>query len=236
MDQPSNKRRRTDAAAALSKPFKSPLRRPAPTNITDISSTPIPSKTPQDSKISVTSAVNLESHPIPDSPGITMTPVPAKGKRTLCFSVPKEPSDPQILELQKQQRGLQSQVDTLRTKLELATQALNLESSTKDTELHSLITKWRLVSQDAADEVFASAKEKVSRMGGMKAWKERSKRDAIRWDFDEEKHGREHLDEEFREIDSSYIEDPPENLQNKEHGTEEVVGESPDEVTIVILL
>jgi hypothetical protein len=108
-------------------------------------------------------------------------------------------SDPDILALQKQQRAIQSRIASLRTNLDTAVQALQLESSTKDTELEALIVKWRRISQDAADEAFAGAQERVGKMGGMKAWKERSKRDATRWDEDEEKREIEHIDEEEEE-------------------------------------
>jgi hypothetical protein len=50
-----------------------------------------------------------------------------------------------------------------------------------------LIIKWRLISQEAAEEVFAGAQERVARMGGMKAWRQRSEQDATRW---EENQGR----------------------------------------------
>ena len=101
--------------------------------------------------------------------------------------------DPELLHLQKQERALQSRLAALREELNIAKQALRIESSNKDAELESLIKKWRLASQEAAEEVFAGAQERVARMGGLAAWKERSKRDAFQWDHEEDE--KEHADE-----------------------------------------
>jgi hypothetical protein len=90
-----------------------------------------------------------------------------------------------------------------------------------------LIVKWRLASQDAADEAFTGAQERVARMGGMAAWKEHSKRDATRWEFDEERTEREHVDED--EIDPREIE----NLPEKDGPGN---GKDQDEVGFVFLL
>lgn len=101
--------------------------------------------------------------------------------------------DPELLRLQKQERALQSRLAALREDLNVAKQALRIESSNKDAKLEGLIKKWRLASQEAADEVFAGAQERVARMGGLAAWKERSKRDTFQWDYEEEE--KEHADE-----------------------------------------
>ncbi|KAF4761706.1 hypothetical protein N7455_003306 [Penicillium solitum] len=207
MDKPSSKRRRTDAATALSKPFKSPLRRPAPTNTDDTPSKPVAPRTTEDTEVPATPTIPVETNSISNSPDPTTNPVPPKRKRVpqLFPQFPSQSfqtSDPEILELQKQHREIKSKVDTLINELEIATQALNLETNPKYIEIPTLITKWQLASQDAADEVFAGAKERVNGMGGMAAWKERSKRDATRWDFDEEKREREHVDEEEEGVDN----------------------------------
>lgn len=42
------------------------------------------------------------------------------------------------------------------------------------------------MSQDAADEVFVGASERVGRMGGMKAWREKARNSAAaRWEEEE---------------------------------------------------
>jgi hypothetical protein len=91
---------------------------------------------------------------------------------------------------------LRGRLALLRSELDAANQALRIESSTQDSELAALIIKWRRVSQKAADEVFEGAHERVKRMGGMAAWREQSKRDTSRWDFENENHEREHEDED----------------------------------------
>ncbi|KAJ5207872.1 hypothetical protein N7449_002251 [Penicillium cf. viridicatum] len=206
MDTPSSKRRRTDAATALSKPFKSPLRRPAPTHTDDTPSKPVAPRTTEDTEVSATPTIPVEPNSISNSPDPTTTPVPPTRKRVLQLfpqfpSQSFQTSDPEILELQKQHREIKSKVDALLNELEIATQALNLETNPKYIEIPTLITKWRLASQDAADEVFVGAKERVNGMGGMAAWKERSKRDATRWDFDENRE-REHVDEEEEDAEN----------------------------------
>lgn len=238
MDKPSSKRRRTDAATALSKPFKSPLRRSAPTNTGDTPSKPVASRTPEDTHIPVTPDIPVESkstsNPPESTTTTTTTPVPPRRKRILQLCSPLsqsfQTSDPEILKLQKEHREIKSKVDALTTELEIATQALNLEKNPKYIEIPTLITKWRLASQDAADEVFVGAKERVNRMGGMAAWKEQSKRDAARWEFDEEGYERKHVNEEEENVDNSGAEDIAGHLLNKNNREEE----SQDEVRVVI--
>lgn len=185
-EQHQSKRRRLNAASTLSKPFKSPLR------ARDASSHP-PSSTP----VGITTAKDeSESAPSPMTSNADTDPfVPPQGapRSHKPVNVPKFPApkrslllDPELLELQKQQRYLQSRLATLRNELDNARQALRIESSSKDTELEGLIIKWRLVSQEAADEVFAGAQERVTKMGGMAAWRERSKQDSARWAFEAE--------------------------------------------------
>lgn len=100
-------------------------------------------------------------------------PSPQAPIRTTTKTTALHPADPIISDLQKQQRQLQARLATLRSELDTAQQALRIESSTKDGELARLIVKWRSVSQEAAEEVFQGATERIQRMGGMKAWKER---------------------------------------------------------------
>ncbi|OJJ45616.1 hypothetical protein ASPZODRAFT_26261 [Penicilliopsis zonata CBS 506.65] len=150
----SSKRRRLDhAASALSKPFKSPLRR-----------------------------VIQQAEPAIDTPSKPIEaclPTTPKHNRLVRSTKPSSSSssllstDPVLVSLQKQERILRARLATLRSTLETAQQATKLECSTRDDELESLIQKWRAVSQDAAEEVFDSARERVMQMGGMKGWRER---------------------------------------------------------------
>ncbi|KAL1962529.1 hypothetical protein VTN77DRAFT_9404 [Rasamsonia byssochlamydoides] len=114
-------------------------------------------------------------------------------------------SDPELYALQKQHSMLQSRLSALRSELDTAQQALRIESSNKDKELEALIAKWRTVSQEAADELFASARERVLRMGGVKAWREREnqRREMERWyDAEEERWAGINDDDEVAELES----------------------------------
>lgn len=58
-------------------------------------------------------------------------------------------------------------------------------------------------------------------MGGMAAWKENSKRDATRWEFEEERNEREHVDDE---IDPREIENLPDEKDGSGIGDQDEVG------------
>lgn len=193
---PPSKRRRLNAAAALSRPFKSPLLKPAPI---ENASQPSPCN-PDTSGIAKDEALSPE--PLYASPDIT-TSSPISPQATIKTRPPNRSAlatptqsplgDPELLHLQKQERALQSRLAVLREGLDVAKQALRIESSNRDAELERLIKKWRLASQEAADEVFAGAQERVAQMGGLAAWKERSKRDTFQWDYEGEE--KEYADE-----------------------------------------
>lgn len=201
-NHPPSKRRRLNAAAALSRPFKSPLRKPEPI---EGASQPSPC-TPDTSEITQDKARTPEV--LTPGPEI-MTPSPISSqtistmrptnRSTLAMPTQSPLADSELLRLQKQERALQSRLAALREELNVAKQALRIESSNKDAELEGLIKKWRLASQEAADEVFAGAQERVTRMGGLAAWKERSKRDTFQWDYEEEEkeHAHENGDENW---------------------------------------
>jgi SEL1 protein len=94
-------------------------------------------------------------------------------------------TDPEIQGLQKEQRTLQSRLATLRSELDTVQQALRIESSSRDEELEALIAKWKKVSQDAAEEVFTGAQERISRMGGVQGWREKMRSTDNRWEQEE---------------------------------------------------
>lgn len=170
------KRRRLDATSStLSKPFKSPLRRPPATP--EAAAPYAPTKQEEHRSSTTTTCAQSTPDTIPTShttlpaAASTLASTPAstsKRKRTTFL-----PADPTLLHLEKQQRLLQAHLSSLRSDLDTAQQALRLESSTQDAELEALVAKWRGVAQSAADEVFEGARERVARMGGMKAWRER---------------------------------------------------------------
>lgn len=59
--------------------------------------------------------------------------------------------------------------------LETSTQALKIESSSRTLELEALIQKWKIASRAAAEEVFAKARDRVNKMGGVGVMRERER-------------------------------------------------------------
>lgn len=60
-----------------------------------------------------------------------------------------------------------------RQEIDTLQHALAIVSSPKGAELDALALKWRRAARLAAEEVFAGARDKVNRMGGVGAWRER---------------------------------------------------------------
>ena len=86
----------------------------------------------------------------------------------------------------------------LRSDIQILTQAQSLATSTKDDDLVILIDRWRTASRAAAEELFASTRDRVNRMGGVGAWKEREKKSKERqkkWDQEEMQAERERMEE-----------------------------------------
>jgi len=80
----------------------------------------------------------------------------------------------------------------------MLTQAQTLATSTKDDDLVILVDKWRTASRAAAEELFGSTRDRVNRMGGVGAWKERekeSKERQMQWDKEEQEAERERMEE-----------------------------------------
>ncbi|WEW54812.1 hypothetical protein PRK78_000237 [Emydomyces testavorans] len=220
---PSAKRRRlNDAQSTLSKPFKSPLRRPVltsdlnnskgneranskgedKTSIIEKGNTQgahyataaTASKTVAPSHTSHGASPKQPSIPLADCSTTTLpaTPTPAFDRRQQSLRPSTTPvsgngrhAQQHITSLQKQLSSLHSQLSTLRTALDTTTQAIKIEQSNQDTELEGLIMKWQLVSREAAEELFASARERINRMGGVGVWRERMRRSKLRkaeWD------------------------------------------------------
>lgn len=183
LNQKPKRRRLNDgasaSASALSRPFKSPLRK----------------EVQEERKEHTTSSTTSNVSSIKDEEGAsvsTNSQIPSRHSLKSGFSSSKQSnnsspfqkkpstatelrtsSDPEIAALRRKRIALQSQLTSLRSELDTAQQALRIESSSRDDELKKLIVKWRGVSQKAADELFESAKDKIERMGGVGAWKER---------------------------------------------------------------
>lgn len=193
VNQSGKRRRVQNASSVLSKPFKSPLRRPAQGAEYKNEAPRIKEgvKAEQDSSRDLHIAVDEKGNTdTPTSTASTPSTINAASqtrKRKLAATPTKAQlqPDPVIADLQSQQKALQVRVATLRSELDTAQQARRIESSNRDVELERLIAKWRSVSQSAAEEVFEGAQERFSRMGGMKAWKERTKSQNERWQQEE---------------------------------------------------
>jgi Swi5-dependent recombination DNA repair protein 1 len=116
----------------------------------------------------------------------------------------------------------------LRNEMQILSQAHALATSTKDDDLVILIDKWRTVSRTVAEELFATTRDKVNRMGGVGAWKAREKQGKerqLQWDKEEREAEREKMDEarENGELDDEaydkYAEMDEENGEQKEEET-----------------
>lgn len=178
----AKRRRLNDPSGALSKPFKSPLRadRKASDSTAD-KPNPLDGEQPsgQGSR-AVPPSKALRS--TASSPLLPTTPLRQHAQAQLRSSPTK---DPTLLSLQRQHSQLLSTLSSLRNAFDTAQQALKIESSNTDVELESLITKWRHASREAAEEVFRGAKDRVNRMGGVGAWRERTRKKPNVWDGEE---------------------------------------------------
>lgn len=86
----------------------------------------------------------------------------------------------------------------LRNEIQILTQAHALATSTKDDDLQVLADRWRSASRAAAEELFGSTRDRVNRMGGVGAWKERekeAKQRTMKWDLEEREAEREKMEE-----------------------------------------
>jgi Swi5-dependent recombination DNA repair protein 1 len=208
MSTPQAKRRRlNEAAKTLHKPFKSPFRTPLRPGIgsdppssdpPDVSTPLITSSQP--ARLQTTAeAVQILARPA-SSQDISARPAPSQSRISkplpsrLSFSTPsrvlpkKAPSKP----------SLTREIVQLRSDIQILTQAQTLATSTKDDDLVVLIEKWRTTSRSVAEELFATTRDKVNRMGGVGAWKAREKEGKERqqkWDQEEREAEREKIEE-----------------------------------------
>lgn len=192
----STKRRRlNDAASALSKPFKSPLKaatRPFEGGENN-GEKAVDTNNGQEQKKDLTAAIrssHLDAHPTTASTGKSTPTDPSTAHL-------KEDSNLHVLE--KQHSDLLVQLNRLGQSLDTAQQALKIASSSTDTELETVITKWKLASREAAEEVFRGAKDRVNGMGGVGAWRERSRKKPDGWDDENPQPDLRYMSEEQRE-------------------------------------
>ena len=122
----------------------------------------------------------------------------------------------------------------LRSEIQILTQAHTLATSSKDEDLSKLIDTWRTASRAAAEELFATTRDRVNRMGGVGAWKERE-REQREWrrkrDLEEFEAERERLEEarENAEGDQEQYEDYGLEEQGSSKAEEEEPSNSADD-------
>lgn len=174
--KPSKKRRLGNASHTLSQPFKSPF------------------KTPLKNKNNTETNVSATTSSLPKNNGKTKAPLsPPSSPQATPTITPLPPPQARIspslelLSLRKQHTRLLNQLSAARSHLETSNQALKIESSHHDVELEVLISKWRTASRAAAEEVFAGARDKVNKMGGVGAMRDRERQSQTKaWGWDDE--------------------------------------------------
>lgn len=114
--------------------------------------------------------------------------LPRQNQPTFKSTLRGIPTNPQAdsSHLQKQHNALSTRLTHLRQSLDTAQQALQVQSSNQCGELQSLVQKWRAIAQAVADELFNDAKERIDTMGGLEAWRRRTKEDARLWNNDDD--------------------------------------------------
>nr|POF17090.1 hypothetical protein CFP56_57905 [Quercus suber] len=148
--------------AALSRPFVSPVRR-------DGAVAAAGPKQPSTANISPARAPTASKQ----QPGDIIA------TKTRCppgFKPASNKPDPSLATHQASLRALERDLAATRTQLDTLRQAERLRSTSSnahaDADLTALRRKWVRVAQDAAEEVFGESKERVMRMGGVRAWKQ----------------------------------------------------------------
>ena len=174
--KPSKRRRLGNASHTLSQPFKSPFKTPLKSKINTethvCATTSSPPKDDTKTKAPLSPPSSPQSTP-------TITRLPPTQARIFPSS--------ELLNLQKQHTRLLNQLSAARSHLETSNQATKIESSNRDLELEALIFKWRAASRAAAEEVFGGARDKVNKMGGVGAMRDRERQSKEKaWGWDDE--------------------------------------------------
>ncbi len=222
--QPFKRRRLDPGSSGLSKPFKSPLRTTPVSQDQEVNLAAVDSRHQPVTRQNNQTAITPSRRPNPNVSFISKAAI----KPPPPPPYPKQ--DPQETALQKQHTALLLQLTQLRRSLDTAQQALKLTSSPRETELESLIAKWKLASREAAEEVFQGAEDRVNQMGGVGAWRERSRENKAGWGDDEQAASNGRLSgeqREEREIQREELE--TERKKYGMEGTEEEVVERDDE-------
>ncbi|KIX07713.1 uncharacterized protein Z518_02367 [Rhinocladiella mackenziei CBS 650.93] len=167
MMHPVKRRRLGQSPKFINKPFRSPLRRP------DVR---CPVQAPEEQSHRPDSVP--ERNPAL-SPSVTTLEVPVQSSPTSALSLDYQSAHPEYKNLQKKYSALSHRLTQLRQSLNTSQQALQIEASGQDAELQTLITKWRTIAREAAEELYADAKERINRMGGLIAWRRQAAEEAL---------------------------------------------------------
>jgi hypothetical protein len=240
------KRRKLDeSSSTLSKPFKSPMRVgvDSPNPRINCKEQTVPD---QRAKVTLRKANPYATVTQVDDNSLHQPaaepPLPSSGSSPICKLAPHLSSSPggpakdaEYLSLQKQRSALVLQLSKLRQALDTAQQALKIQSSNTDEELELAIGKWQRISREAAEELFVGAKDRVNRLGGVGAWRQRNQKHTQRWDEDESVH-HDALTDEQKDL----IEEQKEEMaaMKRKYGIEQVepaVEETEDEVGLFTL-
>jgi Swi5-dependent recombination DNA repair protein 1 len=214
MSTPQAKRRRlNDATKTLHKPFKSPFRTPLKPNL---GSDPPSSDPPElgtvsaraltDSGISQEHLVSNRATPDRSTANLPKPLLPRSGLPA--------PTRPRLLQKKTSpsKPSLTREIIELRNDIQILSQAHALATSSKDDDLFALVERWRTASRAAAEELFASTRDRVNRMGGVGAWKDRE-REQKEWEIKAER--------EEIEIEREKLEEARENGEVSEEAYEQ---------------
>lgn len=178
MSVPASKRRKLDNNV-LFKPFKSPLK------TTTEPSKAVYTKT-DNSQPEQAQAEDRKLQP-PNVPKWAPARSTDSSSRNLPFS---NTTKEQLGLLRREEAHLRSRLSKLRIELDQIKQAKGIEDSARDEELLNLIKIWKSATQQAAEEVYASVRDKINSVGGMRRWREmeRERRENAfsSWGLDEE--------------------------------------------------
>lgn len=202
MSTPQSKRRRlNEATKTLHKPFKSHFRTPIGQKQPNLGSD-LPSSNPSETgtyprhALAHKSAVNGHSadQPTPNSSTLALVARASPPSAAHPRYLQKKTTPPKL--------SLARETIELRNDLNVLSQALTLATTTKDDDLIMLIERWRRASRAAAEELFATTRDRVNRMGGVGAWKDRE-REQKEWKLNAE---REELEVERLRLQEAMIE------------------------------
>lgn len=172
---PSKRRKTENVSSALTKPFRSPIKRSA--------------------EASEASNIRTRCHDANTGTTTTYQPSePVSDTASPIDLVPKSADD--LKTLQTEYKTLSKQLKELRQTLDTVDQARRIATSAQDSRINSLVTSWRSVARDAAEELFEAYQERVRTEGGVEAWSKNNENHKPSW-MDDSQHG---LSKEHKEL------------------------------------